>query len=247
MLNRPDLRRLFVACLLLAAIALSAPAAAVPIPWKNCGTPGDLLSIQQYDASVWPPSVAAPVNATATFDASGQLHNLRVFLILGVAWTFDSGPLPTSASGGFVPLPASFPVSVSSPPLPLAAGPYSTTHIFGANTATPVTVISKGTLAAQLDPPLVTNVSLSFDGTPGFPLSSAAGDVYDVRVQMTESSGPEVFCLDLTIPFKTAAPLVKVVSPSAVPLLSPADLALLALLVAACGLLAARNAAQHAT
>jgi hypothetical protein len=242
MLNRPNLRRLFVPCLLLAAASLASPASAVPIPWKNCGTPGDLLSIQQYDASVWPPSVAAPVNATATLDSSGQLNNLRVFLVLGVAWTFDSGPLPTSASGGFVPLPASFPVSVSSPPLPLAAGPYSTTHVFGANTGTPVTVVSKGTLAAQLDPPLLTNLSLSFNGTPGFPLSSAAGDVYDVRVQMTESSGPEVFCLDLTIPFKTAASLVKVASPSGVPLLSGAGLAMLALLVAACGLLAVRSA-----
>ena len=240
--NRPKLHRLFVPCLL-AAISLSAPAAAVPIPWKNCGKAGDLLSIQQNDASVWPPSVAAPVNATATLDASGQLLNLRVFLVHGVAWTFDSGPLPTSASGGFVPLPASFPVSVSSPPLPVAAGPYSTTHVFGADTGTPVTVVSKATLAAQLDPPLLTNLSLSTNGTPGFPLSSAAGDVYDVRVQMTESSGSEVFCLDVIVPFKTDAPLVKVVSPSGVPLLSHAALAMLALLVAACGIVAARRAA----
>jgi len=245
MLSRPNLRRLLVPCLLLAAASLSGPASAVPIPWKNCGAPGDLLSIQQFDASVWPPSVAAPVNAIATLGASGQLLNLRVFLVHGVAWTFDSGPLPTSAGGGFVPLPASFPVSVSSPPLPLAAGPYSTTHVFGADTATPVTVVSKATLAAQLDPPLLTNLSLSFNGTPGFPLSSRAGDVYEVQVQMSESGGPEVFCLDLTVPFKTDAPLVKVVSPSAVPLLSRADLALLALVVAACGLLAARNATSR--
>ena len=83
--NRPNLHRLFVPCLLFAAISLSAPTAAVPIPWKNCGKAGDLLSIQQSDASVWPPSVAAPVNATATLDASGQLINLRVFLVHGVA------------------------------------------------------------------------------------------------------------------------------------------------------------------
>ena len=186
MLNRPNLRRLFAPCLLLGGISLSAPAAAVPIPWLNCGKPGDLLSIQQYNASVWPPSVAAPVNATATLDSTGQLLNLRVFLVFGVAWIFDSGPLPTSAGAGFVPLPASFPVSVTKPPLPLAAMPYTTTHVFGANTGMPVTVISKGTLAAQLDPPLLTNLSLSFNGTPGFPLSSAAGDVYNVRVQMAE-------------------------------------------------------------
>jgi hypothetical protein len=245
MLNRRNLRRLLVPCLFLAAASLSSPASAVPIPRKNCGALGDLLSIQQLDASVWPPSVAAPVNATATLDPSGQLLNLRVFLVYSVAWTFDSGPLPTSAGGGFVPLPASFPVSVSSPALPLAAGPYATTHVFGADTGTPVTVVSKGTFAAQLDPPLLTSLSLSFNGTPGFPLSSAAGDVYEVRVQMSESSGPQVFCLDLTIPFKTEAPLVKVVSPSAVPLLSPLDLALLALVVAACGLLAARNATSR--
>ena len=237
------MHRLLAPCVLLAAASLPAPAGAVPIPWKNCGKPTDLLSIQQYDASVWPPSVPAPVSATATFDPTGQLTNLRVFFVHGVAWTFNSGPLPTGAVLGFVALPASFPVTVASPPLPLAAGPYSTTKVFPGKDGGPsTTIVSKANLAAQLDPPLLTDVSLSFNGKPGFPLGPVEGGAYGVRVQMTEADGTGVFCLDMTIPLKSGA-LVKVVSPSNIPLASPGSLAILALLIAACGLLAMRRAA----
>ena len=34
---------------------------AVPVPWKNCGTAGDAISIQQFDASVWPPQAGKPL------------------------------------------------------------------------------------------------------------------------------------------------------------------------------------------
>ena len=240
---RRTVHRLLVPCFLLAATSLSAPANAVPIPWKNCGKAGDLLSIQQDDASVWPPSVAAPVNATATLDAAGQVTNLRIFLVHGVAWTFNSGPLPASANAaGFVSLPPSFPVSVTSPPLPLAAGPYSTTQVFAGKDGGPsTTVVSKGVLAAQLDPPLLTNLGLSFNGEPGFPLNPAPGSASNVRVQMTESNGTQVFCLDLTVPLRSGS-LVTVVSPFDIPVVSPACLAVMALLVAACGLFAARRA-----
>ena len=118
-------RASLASCLFLAA-ALSGGADAVPIPWRNCGRPGDLMVITQADASVWPPPVAAPASATATFDSAGNLVNLRLFLIHGVPWTFDSGPLPTTTTAGFVSLPASFPVKVTSATLPLTAGRYST-------------------------------------------------------------------------------------------------------------------------
>lgn len=228
-----------MACLLLATASLTVPAAAVPIPWRNCGTPTDLLSIQKWDASVWPPTVAAPVNATATLDGSGHVRNLHVYLVHGPAWSFDSGPLPSNTNGGFVSLPASFPVNLTSPPLPLLAGPYNTLYTFPGEGATSVTVASRANLGAQLTPPLSTTLSLATNGTPGFPLTSVASTVYEIRVQMTEQDGTGVFCLDLLVPMKTAAALVDVVSESQIPALSQADLAILVLLLAGCGVLAA--------
>ena len=228
--------------LLLAIASLSAPAAAVPIPWKNCGKPTDLLSIQQDDASVWPPQTAAPFKATATLDTAGEVTNLHLFLVHGLEWSFDSGPLPSATSAGFVSLPASFPVSVTSPPLPIPAGPYSTNHFFpGGENGLPVTVVSHATLATQVNPPLSTTMSLTFNGTPGFSPKAVAGDVYGLHVQMMESGGTEVFCMDLIVPLKLPVALVSVSSTPGIPLLSPAVLAILAVLVALCGVLAVRR------
>jgi hypothetical protein len=36
-------------------LASAGPSGAVPIPWRNCGTPGDVITVSQLDASVWPP------------------------------------------------------------------------------------------------------------------------------------------------------------------------------------------------
>jgi hypothetical protein len=224
-------------CLFLAAALLSAQAAAVPIPFKNCGKAGDVLSMQQYDSSVWPPSVAAPFNATATLDTSGQITNLSVFLLLGPEWVFDTGPLQTSASGGFVSLPASMPVTVNSPPLPVKAGPYVIVRTFtreGAST----TIASKGTVGKDVVP-LTTTLSLSFNGTPGFPLKPQIG-VYSLHVQMTEASGQEVFCFDLNMPLKTAVPAVRVAATPSIPVLSPTALGMLFLLIAGIGLFVVR-------
>lgn len=242
-ISRCRMRRcgaLFASCLFVAA-ALSAPAAAVPIPWKNCGKPSDLLLITQANASVWPPPVAAPASATATFDTAGNLVNLRLFLVHGISWTFDSGPLPTTASAGFVSLPASFPVSVTSPTLPLAAGPYSTTRTFAGHGTLPVTIIYHANLGTDVDAPVTTTVGLSFNGTPGFPLAPVAGSAYAVQVQMNESGGAEVFCMDLVVPLKTATPFVSVQGTSSIPMLSRASVVLLAGMLSTVGAFAARR------
>jgi hypothetical protein len=36
-------------------IGFAGPAGAVPVPWKNCGRAGDVVSVQKFDASIWPP------------------------------------------------------------------------------------------------------------------------------------------------------------------------------------------------
>jgi hypothetical protein len=132
-------------------------------------------------------------------------------------------------------------MTLGSPPLPIPAGPYGTIHTFGAHTSTPTTVVSQANLGSTLNAPLSITVSLSADGTPGFPLQPAAGDVYCVHVQMTESGGPHVFCMDLAEPMKFAVPFVRVQNLSNVPLLSGAGLAMLALLLGAAGLFAAKR------
>lgn len=228
---------LLLSCLFVAA----APASAVPIPWKSCGKPNDLLFIAQANASVWPPSVAAPARATATFDAAGNVVNLHLFLVHGVAWTFDSGPLPATTGEGFVSLPASFPVSVVSPALPLAAGPYVTTRTFAGRTTLPVTIVDRANVAADINGSVTTTVGLSFDGAPGFPLVPVAGSTYAVHVQMIESGGAEVFCMDLVVPLKTATPFVRIEQPPAIPIptLSRSGMVMLAVMLFATALLSA--------
>ncbi len=228
---------------LLVAAALSAPVGAVPIPWKNCGAPGDSLHITQANASVWPPSVAAPARARATFDAAGNLLDLQFFLIQGLSWTFDSGPLPTTTSAGFVSLPASFPVNVTSPVLPLAAGLYSTTQTFTDNGAS-VTIAEKANLAAPVNAPVTTTVGLSFNGTPGFPLVPVAGSAYDVHVQMNESGGAGIFCMDMIEPFKIATPFVSSHVVADAPTLSTAGAITLLVMLLATGLFADRRRAR---
>ena len=225
-----------VAALLVVPVS---PAGAVPVPYKNCGKPGDIVQVQAMDASVWPPPTAAPLVGTATIDpATGQLINLHVVLLFGVVWVFDSGSLATSAVAGFVPLPGSFPVSVTGPHLPVLAGPYNATHTFtseGGGGAS-VTVSTKATVGQDIDAPL-SSLSLTFNGTSGFPLPPAPGN-YTATVQMTLPSGAEVFCVDLAL---TDVAFVNAAPAAGIPMLTrPRLLALLAL-VGGAGLLALRR------
>ena len=229
-----------VATCLLVGVMLSgfvASVGAVPVPYKNCGKAGDIMQVLLLDASVWPPPTAAPLAGTATIDpATGQLTNLQVRLLYGLNWTFDSGSVSTGLASGFVPLPASVPLRVTSPNLPVAAGPYNTTQTFRSAAGGPsVTVITKANMAQSVAAPL-TQLSLTYNGVPGFPLPPVPGS-YEARLQMALPSGAEVFCFDLAltdIAFVTAAPLP-------VPTLRSDCLPALVLLVAAMGLLAVRS------
>jgi hypothetical protein len=127
--------------------------------------------------------------------------------------------------------------------LPLAAGPYSTTQTFTDGTQS-VTINSRANLGMRLDAPLTTTAGLSFEGTPGFPLTPTAGSAYATHVQMTESDGTRVFCMDLTEPFKTAAPFVTVQVVASTPTLSRAGELILVVMVSGLGLFMARQRLQ---
>jgi hypothetical protein len=54
-------------------IATPGTAWAVPVPWRNCGSAGDPISIQKFDASVWPPQAGKPLTLSAAWTSAETL------------------------------------------------------------------------------------------------------------------------------------------------------------------------------
>ena len=210
-------RRILASSLLAlsAVVAAHTSSDAVPIPWKNCGKAGDVISVQKADASQWPPhGTPAPLIGLATFDpATGHLLTLRLRLLLGVDWTFDvEGVAGLAAESGFVALPESLLVSVQQPALPVTAGPYTTavTLLSTVDGAQPISVNESVTVGQDVTS-VVTNVRLSYEGASGFPMPPPLGGVSVAHVEMIRSDDERtVFCFDITIPgaaIVTAEPL----------------------------------------
>jgi hypothetical protein len=63
-------------------IGLPSAAGAVPIPWRNCGTAGDLITISRADSSLWPPVAGQPITLNFQFvlrqSIKGGYARLRV-------------------------------------------------------------------------------------------------------------------------------------------------------------------------
>jgi hypothetical protein len=36
-------------------VVFPSAAGAVPVPWRNCGSPSEVVNIQEFNASIWPP------------------------------------------------------------------------------------------------------------------------------------------------------------------------------------------------
>jgi len=58
---------------------------------------------------------------------------------------------------------------------------------------------------------------------------------------MAEAGGAEVFCRDLVMPVKTAAPFVSIQQASSIPMFTRASVAMLALVLSAMGVFMARR------
>jgi len=175
---------------------------AVPIPFKNCGSPTDIVSVQKMNASIWPPvGTPAPLQATAVYDAAtGELTSLTIDLLLGQDWVFQTGNLAAPIVGGFVALPSSIPLTLVSPTLPLPAGPTSNTRVFTSSNpgSLPVTIQSNATIGQSITSVNAT-LTLTHNGTPGFPVPPSAG-TYQATVQANESDGQEIFCFTFSLP-----------------------------------------------
>ncbi len=231
-----------VGLIIVAGLSLAAQARvaeAVPVPWKNCGAPTDAVTISQLEASLWPPAgFGAPLTAMATFDPStGALATLDVVLLAGGEWLFqNAGTLGQTPAAGFVALPSSLPVRLYSPTLPISAGPLHAAQTFfsAAPGGQPITIKTKGNLGTTLSAVNAT-LTLTFNGTPGFPVSPSPG-TYEATLQMTEPSGAGILCFDITL---QDAPFVLVSMP--VPALLPRGLAAIALALAVSGTLVLRR------
>jgi len=228
--------------LLASAVALvvyARHAAAVPIPFKNCGKPTDIISVAALDASIWPPrGTPAPIQITAIYDGSGKLDRLLVTILYGVNWTFETaGGMGIAPSGGIVPLPASMPLTLVSPSLPIPPGPTNITQTFTSFNpgAKNITILCKANIKQAITS-VNAVLTLTYDGTPGFPQVNDPLGVYGATLVVTENSGQGVFCFDLN------TPLTSLVAASATPIpdLSFWTRAMLTAALAAAGLFALR-------
>jgi hypothetical protein len=180
---RPSVRtvRVVVAAMSFAIFGsiVVAPSAAwaVPVPWRNCGTPGDAISIQQINASVWPPQ------AGKSLTVSYRL-NLAEPLLRGafehVTTTWPSGQTPEFTLPFQLPVEELFrsallPHLAVKPGtlLPFLAGPYSETFTLTVPRTKPST--------------FVTHV-----------LTQPVG----VHLTGYDSAGHEVVCMQLVVPIK---------------------------------------------
>jgi hypothetical protein len=59
--------------LAVALIGFPGAAGAVPIPWKNCGTPADLITVMRADSSIWPPVAGEAVTLDVQFVLSQHI------------------------------------------------------------------------------------------------------------------------------------------------------------------------------
>lgn len=191
------------------------------------------------DASSWPsgghPTILA---GTATLDLlTGSVTTLRVTLLLGTEWVFESqGNLGLPVVSGFVALPATLPMNLVDPALPLPAGPLSITKTY-TNVTPPMTVTSKANLQTTLTS-VTSSLSLSFNGMAGFPIPPLNG-AYSATIQVLEPNGAGVFCFRLNL---ADTPFIELeLAPPSIPALSDWGLTGLAALLALTGLLGLRR------
>jgi hypothetical protein len=228
--------------LLASAVALgvcASDAAGVPLPFKNCGKAGDVIAVTSFNASVWPPQgTPAPIQITAVYDG-GKLDRLDVTILYGVNWVFTTqGGLGATSSGGFVPLPASMPLTLVGPSLPIPAGPTDVTRTYQLSNpgALPITIHCRANIVQPITSANAV-LTLTYNGAPGFPLVNDPAGVYEATLAVAETSGQSVFCIDLISP-RTS--FVAAVIPAAIPHLSPVMRALLLAGLIVAGLLALR-------
>lgn len=203
----------------------SQSALAVPIPWKNCGKPTDIVNIQLFDVSRWPIGIAGPPSPLYVIASlnpeKGWLDELRV-AELPLNWVFVlKGPFHSiHDKDGFVALPSSWQTNGSPPltlttsnfrdlpnlkylnELPVPAGPLTASDVIPPLTASglPLALTMKATVGQNISG-LLASFWVSYNGRLGFPIKPTRGSVFETHLQITDSAtGAEVLCMNMTIP-----------------------------------------------
>jgi hypothetical protein len=129
---------------------------AVPVPWKNCGGAGDVISVQQVDASVWPPvhgqkitlAVKAVIGAAipdATFQATIKLGPITILDRKGKLSDIKEVKLPIPAG----PINQNLTIDV---PKEIPGGITVTAHVQLVSTAGPRAICVDVTIPFKQDP-----------------------------------------------------------------------------------------------
>lgn len=113
-------------------IAVPTTAWAVPVPWRNCGSPTDAISIQRLDASAWPPQGGKEITLRLSWNLAEPLTK-GSFAQITAQWssgqtfkrTFPFDESPVAALFSFAPFGPG--ISQQQMPLPIPAGPYTQT------------------------------------------------------------------------------------------------------------------------
>ena len=111
-------------------IAVPSAAWAVPVPWKNCGKAGEAITVQRFDASVWPPQAGQPLTLSSAWSLGEALTKGS---LEHVTTMWPSGRVSDTWLNFQPPVPVLFDDAVfgQSPSntthLPVAPGPYNQT------------------------------------------------------------------------------------------------------------------------
>lgn len=112
-------------------LAVPTAAWAVPVPWKNCGTAGDAISIQRLDASVWPPQRGRPLTLRTAWVLSEALSRGSYE---NVSTTSPTGRVNDNSLAFRPPIGVLFEYALfghnsgrEGPSVPVPAGPYNQT------------------------------------------------------------------------------------------------------------------------
>jgi len=127
-------------------LGFSDPAGAVPVPWQNCGTAGDPVAIQKFDASVWPPRAGRPLSLNVAWTLGRDIGegDFGIFSIgtsppdfqdqlplsLFAKWTLADEMVRGINGPRNITLPSFFPLPVFLPLLPEPPGPHTENSSF---------------------------------------------------------------------------------------------------------------------
>jgi hypothetical protein len=145
----------------------------VPVPWKNCGGAGDVITVQQVDASVWPPVHGQKITLAvkAVIGAAIPDGNYQAQIKLGPITILDKkGKISADFKDVKLPIPAG-PINQNitiDVPKEIPAGITVSAHVVLTSTAGPRAICVDVTIPFKQNPSLVDEVMMPMKSLPPF-------------------------------------------------------------------------------